>query len=170
GVEASRPDHHRGRNREAALDVLRHGVGPGEVDGRCTALEPSARRVDDFVAGALERGHEHRADLPVNAEEREPHDASRTYAAFESKAGLIRATASWNRPSSGPMPAAESPAGANNETASSATSSAVTASRRRTTSSIESSGTSVTVAFPSRVIRFDVDSSESSSRPLRFSF
>ena len=85
-------------------------------------------------------------------------------------AGLTRWIAARKRASLGPIPAAESRSSRSRSAASAATSSAVTASMRSMISSSESSSVSVISDFPSRLIRFEVDSIESSIRPFRFSF
>ena len=60
--------------------------------------------------------------------------------------------------------------GARSTLASSATAAGSTASISAITRSTERISVSVISALPSRVIRFDVDSIESTMRPLRFSF
>src|SRR5262249_44795759 len=163
-AEAGRTEDQGNPERQAPLDVREDSVRPGEVDGRVAVVRNSLDLVPNLVTRRREGGHEHRTDLPAGPEEGDVHQA-----AFESSAGLMRATASRKRLSSGPIPAAERRLGVKSAAASSATSSAVTASTRLTTSSIERSGVSVTVAFPSRVMRLEVDSRESRSLPFRFS-
>ena len=67
------------------------------------------------------------------------------------------------------MPEIESLSGAKSRPASSETSSGSTASISAMMRSNDSSSVSVTSDFPSRLIRFDVDSIDSMIRPLRFS-
>ena len=68
------------------------------------------------------------------------------------------------------MPAAESRSSRSSWAATAVTSAAVTDSTRSTSSSSESRSVSVISDLPSRLIRFEVDSMESSIRPFRFSF
>ena len=91
-------------------------------------------------------------------------------AARASRPGFTRATAVRNRSSLGPIPDAETRSGSSRSAQSSDTAAASTASISAIRRSVVSSSVSVTIDFPSRVIRFEVDSIASISRPLMFSF
>ena len=54
------------------------GIGSREVDRRVDPVERPVPRIDDLVTRVDERGNEHRADLPPDAEERDPQAARAT--------------------------------------------------------------------------------------------
>src|SRR5438876_3388247 len=165
-AEAARADDSGYALLESGADVAGRSIRLREVDRR---VEPGEIRLlptpnpPHLMTGRLESRREHRADLATVPEQRDFHAA-------RASSGLTRSTAARKRFSLGPIPAAESFSGARSTPASSASSSASTASISAMIRSIESSSVSEISDFPSRLIRFEVDSIESMIRPFMFSF
>src|SRR5437588_348455 len=126
---------------EGGAHVPLDHLGRREIDHRLRSLEIVA----ELVTGLLERGSEDAADLPATAVQDDLHAAARA-----TRAGLRRSTASWNRSSLGPTPAADRRSGASKRPASSETASGSTASISAMIRSNERSSVSPMGDLPSR--------------------
>src|SRR5207248_8812675 len=129
-VPPARPDYARHARLQRRADVPLDHVRGREVDHR---LGPA--KLDQLVPCRLQRRGEHRTHLAPAPEEDDLHAAL-------ASPGLTCSTAARKRPSSGPIPAAESFSGASSTPASSANASASTASTSAMIRSIESSSVS----------------------------
>ena len=178
-VEAGRADHDVDAGGDGLAGVGHRGVGDREVDehvGRSRARRATRRAerrigaADELhVVGALDRPAHGLPHPPRRAGDGDPDRRTQRHRAALPSAGRAAAPRS-KRSSSGPMPAADSRSGAHSSSASAGQ----VLERHRVDPlarprRARAAASPARISEPSRFIRAPVDSSASTTRPLRFS-